>query len=72
MYLKVYVVPGARRETVEEKDSILHIQVKEPAAGNRANTRVRELVALRYEVPVAAVRILSGHHTRGKMLAVTR
>ncbi len=72
MYLKVYVVPGARREVVEEKGSILHIQVREPAAGNRANTRVRELVALQYEVPVAAVRILSGHHTRGKMLVVTR
>lgn len=70
MYLKVYVVPGARKEAVEEKGEVLHIQVKEPAAGNRANTRVRELVALRLQVPVAAVRILSGHHTRGKMLAV--
>jgi uncharacterized protein YggU (UPF0235/DUF167 family) len=70
MYIKVYVVPEARREVVEEKGDVLHIQVREPAIGNRANTRVRELVALRLQVSIAAVRILSGHHSRGKMIVV--
>lgn len=70
MYLKVLVTPGAKRETVAEKGEALQIAVKEPAQGNRANTRVREIVAARYAVPLARVRIISGHHSRSKMLAV--
>lgn len=71
MYLKVFVTPGARRESVEEKGDMLVITVREPAEGNRANTRVRELVALRFSASVAQVRILTGHHSRGKMISVT-
>ncbi|PIR83167.1 hypothetical protein COU19_02060 [Candidatus Kaiserbacteria bacterium CG10_big_fil_rev_8_21_14_0_10_56_12] len=70
MYLKVYVVPGARREEVEEVDDTLRISVREPAQANRANVRVREIVALRYRVPLSKVTILTGHHSRGKMLVV--
>ena len=70
MYLKVFVTPSARREAVEEVKDMLHISVKEPAQGNHANTRVRELVAGRYGVPLGKVQILTGHHSRGKMLVV--
>jgi uncharacterized protein YggU (UPF0235/DUF167 family) len=70
MYVKVTVTPGARKEEVEEKDGTLVLSVREPASGNRANMRVRELVALRYEVPVGKVRILTGHHSRVKMLSI--
>lgn len=71
MYLRVHVVPGARRETVtEEKDGSLSICVREPAEGNRANVRVRELVALRLVLPLEKVRILSGHHSPGKLLTI--
>ena len=72
MYLKVFVTPGARKERLEEKGEILAISVKEPAAGNRANTRVRELVAERFGVSTSAVRILTGHHSRGKMVSISR
>ncbi len=72
MYLKVIVTPGARKERVEEKeDGSLFISVREPASGNHANTRVRELVALRLGVPASQVRILTGHHSRSKMLSIT-
>jgi len=71
MYIKVFVTPSARRERVEEVEEILHISVKEPAQGNHANVRVREIVAERYNVPYSKVVILSGHRSRGKMLAVT-
>ena len=70
MYVKVFVSPGAKREKVEEDGETLLIAVKEPATGNHANDRVRELVALRLGVPLRAVRILTGHHSRGKMLSV--
>lgn len=70
MYIKVFVTPGAKREKIEEEGETLVISVKEPAMGNRANDRVRELVALRFGQPLRAVRILTGHHSRGKMLSV--
>jgi uncharacterized protein YggU (UPF0235/DUF167 family) len=70
MYLKVVVHPSAKRELVVEKSGALQISVKEPAQGNHANTRVRELVALRLKVPLAKVRIISGHHSRSKMLSI--
>ena len=71
MYIKVFVTPDARRESVEEKGETLAISVREPAQGNRANERVREIIALRLHVPLGKVRILTGHRSRGKMLSVS-
>ncbi len=71
MYIKVFVTPDAKREKVEEKGETLMISVKEPALGNRANDRVKEIVAARLGVLVGKVRILTGHRSRGKMLSVT-
>lgn len=70
MYLKVFVTPSAKKEKVEEKGETLLISVREPASGNRANTRVRELVAKRLGVVVGKVRILTGHRSRAKMISV--
>ena len=70
MYIKVFVTPGAKRENVEEKGDTFLISVREPASGNHANDRVRELVALRFGQPIGKVRILTGHHSRGKMISV--
>lgn len=71
MYLRVLVSPGARRELMSEgKNDLLLISVREPAEGNRANKRVRELVAEKYALPVSAVRILTGHHSPGKLLTI--
>ncbi len=70
MYLKVFVTPSAKREKVEEKGETLLISVKEPAERNMANTRVRELVAAKLKVPLAKVRILTGHRSRAKMISV--
>ncbi len=71
MYIKVFVIPGARKERVEEKeDGVFIISVRENASGNCANTRIREIIAYKKGVPVANVRILTGHHSRGKMISV--
>lgn len=78
MYIKVFVTPGAKREKIEENpskkreegDPTFLISVREPATGNRANDRVRELVALRFGQPLGSVRILTGHRSRAKMLSV--
>lgn len=71
MYIKVFVTPDAKKEKVEEKGESLLISVREPAAQNRANERVRELIALRLGTPLGKVRILTGHRSRAKMISVT-
>lgn len=71
MYIKVFVTPGAKREKLEEKGDALAISVREPASGNRANDRVRELVALRVGKPFGKVRILTGHRSRAKMISIS-
>jgi len=71
MYLKVFVTPGAKKEKVEKKGKTLAIAVKEPATGNRANTRVREIIAERFKKPVGKVWILTGHRSRSKMVSVS-
>ncbi|MDP2655293.1 MAG: DUF167 domain-containing protein [bacterium] len=70
MYIKIFVTPSAKREKVEEKGETLLISVKEPAMGNRANTRVRELIAKWQGAPLAKVRILTGHRSRAKMISI--
>lgn len=71
MYLRVEVVPDARKEEVlEGKNGTLILRVKEPAEGNQANKKVRELVSLKYLLPLSSVRIVSGHHSRTKLLAL--
>jgi uncharacterized protein YggU (UPF0235/DUF167 family) len=69
-YIKIFVTPGAKREKIEEKGDTLAIAVKEPATANRANLRVREIVAEMQSVPLGKVRILTGHHSRVKMVSI--
>ncbi len=72
MYLKIVVIAGARKEKVENiKNDVLQISVREPASGNHANTRVREIIAMRFGVLLSQVRILTGHHSRSKMISIT-
>ena len=79
MYIKVFVTPSAKREKVEvshpakggEKGETLLVSVREPATGNRANTRVREIIAMRVGKPIGKVRILTGHRSRAKMISVS-
>ena len=70
MYIKVFVTPSAKRERMEEKGETLAISVREPASGNQANTRVREIIAKWQGAPLAKVRILTGHRSRAKMINV--
>ncbi len=70
--IRVRVSAGARREQVEEEDGTLMIAVKEPAAGNAANARVREIMAERFGVGLSAVRIANGHRKGSKLLRIIR
>ena len=71
MYLKVVVTPSAKKEKIEKwKKDELKISVREPAQRNLANTRVREILAMRFHVLLSAVRIISGHRSPRKLLSI--
>lgn len=71
MYIRVHITPGAKREElVKEAKDTWRISVREPAEGNRANDRMRTIVARELNVTLGAVRILTGHHSRSKLLSV--
>ena len=71
MYIKVKVVPGAKREKVSKiKDNTYNICVKELAERNLANNRVREILANEFRVSVNKIKIINGHHSSIKMFSI--
>jgi uncharacterized protein (TIGR00251 family) len=69
MYIKVKVIPDSKKEKVEQiKDDEYRIWVQEEAQGNRANTRIIEI--LRQIYAGLSVRIVSGHHSPSKIVSV--
>ncbi len=79
MYIHVKVTAGAKKEGLKPRRSRatggqssdhFEILVKEKAECNMANTRVLELVAEHFEVPVKKVRIVNGHHHPSKLLVI--
>ncbi len=72
MYIKVHVYAGMKRDQLNETaPHQFELTVRAPAERNTANTRVREMIAEHYELPVTAVRIITGHHSPSKMLEIT-
>lgn len=71
MYIKVRVRANAKRESVTRIDAArFDVAVKEPPRANRANRRVIDIIAERYDLRPAQVRIVSGHQKPQKILAV--
>ncbi len=70
-YVHVKVTAGAGKESFHKKsEDHFEISVKEKAERNLANTRVLELVAKHFKVPVSKVRIVNGHKHSSKLLLV--
>ncbi len=71
MYIRVKVVPGARKERVTKKsETEFHISVKEPAERNMANGRIREILAEKFAVSAGQVKLLTGHRSPTKMYSI--
>ena len=70
-YIHVKVTAGVKKESFKKK-SIDHfeVSVKEKAERNMANTRVLELVAGHFKVPISKVHIINGHKHPSKLLVV--
>lgn len=70
--VRVKAFPGARKEKLIKTDAdSFEIYVREPAQKNMANTRVRELIAAHFSVPINHVHIEKGHHSRSKIIRIT-
>jgi uncharacterized protein len=71
MYIKVKVKAGAKKESfIKKSDDHFEISVKEPAERGLANARVVELVREHLKVYNKDVRIVSGHHSPGKIISL--
>ncbi len=71
MIVKVIVTPNARKEKIEKTgEHLWRISIKEPAIHNQANTRMREIMALQYGVPITNIFMVTGHRSRSKMIRV--
>jgi uncharacterized protein YggU (UPF0235/DUF167 family) len=69
MLVRVNVTTGAdKNKLVVSERGKVQVSVTEKPQDNRANERVRELIARHYKVPIASVRIVKGHHSTGKIL----
>jgi uncharacterized protein (TIGR00251 family) len=69
MYIKVRVIANARKELVEETEPLRYkVHLKEPAERGLANSRLIELFQAKF--PNTRVRIVNGHHSPSKLLAI--
>lgn len=67
----VRVQPRASRdEIVGEHQDGLKIRLTAPPVDDRANEALRKLLASRLNVPLAAVRIAAGEHSRTKRVEI--
>src|SRR5579859_6773919 len=71
LHFRVRVQPRANRnEIAGEVDGALKVRLLAPALEDRANEALIEFLAALLKTPKAAVRILSGHRSRNKRVAI--
>lgn len=70
MYIRVRVATNSKNESLTKTaDDHFEVRVREKAELNMANKRVVQMIAGHYGVPAGKVRIISGHHSPGKILS---
>lgn len=71
--LEVRVIPRARRNEVSgRRDGRLVVRVMAAPVDDQANVAIRKLVADHLGVRVSRIEIVSGHHSRDKVLRIRR
>jgi uncharacterized protein YggU (UPF0235/DUF167 family) len=68
--VRVKVRADARKESFVQKSTRFEISVKEPAEENRANERVRALLAQHFGVPIQKVRFEAGMRSPNKRFRI--
>ena len=70
-YIKVRVLAGGKTESVTKvADDTYKIVTKLPAKQNLANNRVAELLREEFGEDVKSIRLVSGHHSPGKIYSI--
>ncbi len=70
-YIHARVVANAKQEFLKEKKKDhFEISVREKAERNMANTRVVQIVAEHFKILRNKVRIVNGHQSPSKLLAI--
>jgi len=70
--VRVKVRAGARKESfVAKTPTSFEIAVKEPAEENRANDRVRALLARHFKTGVPKIRFVSGQRSPNKRFSIS-
>lgn len=71
MYLKVRAIPDAKTDKIEVlAPDLWRVYVRAPAEHNLANQKIVALVAEKKGLKVSMIRIISGHHSRSKIISV--
>ncbi len=71
MIIKVITTPNSRKEIIEKTgENMWRIHVKEPAEHHRANARILKIIAQRYKVSNTKVFLMTGYHSRFKMIHI--
>ena len=69
MYIKLKVITDSKKELIEKiSEDTFRVYVKEPAEMNRANSRI--LTLMKEYFKTNDVRLISGHHSPAKIIAV--
>lgn len=70
--VRVKVRAGARKESFLVKSTHLEIAVREPAHENRANDRVRTILARHFNTTLSNVRLVAGQRSTNKRFEIIR
>jgi uncharacterized protein YggU (UPF0235/DUF167 family) len=71
--LAIRVIPRSKREEVGgERAGRLLVRTTAAPVDDAANAAVRRLMAAHLGVPLRRVEIVSGHHSRDKVISVTQ
>jgi uncharacterized protein (TIGR00251 family) len=71
MLIHVKIKPDSKEDKIVEKnDTSFIVYVKEPAEDNRANKRLVELLAERFNIVKSKIKIVTGHHAPSKILDI--
>jgi uncharacterized protein (TIGR00251 family) len=71
MLIHVKIKPDSKEDKIVEKNEMSFIvYVKEPAEDNKANRRLIELMAEKFNIVKSKVKIVTGHHAPSKILDI--
>lgn len=70
MRYSVEVVSSSKKDRIEITPKGIRVSVREDAEAGRANTRVKQLLALHFKIPVRAVKIITGMKRPKKVIQI--